>query len=376
MSTYGKKLIIGCAAALLAAAPAQALTPARIIGVNGAPTENGTLTIAFGSNVLDVTITAGMTCDQICQAVQNAASTFAGGTFWGDAQIDCLQNGYCYIRIRDGRPGHIGGHLAKPTVTASDANGESIDGVTFSNPQLENAVIKISNITAAPPQSGDPMTWEACITISVNGNQRQFCITVDDDVTPPGEGEYPSTAEEICDTFLAAIDADPDLMAEKNEDGQIFVYFEGPEILTIRFVSATAPYDEENDPEAHALVLAAVPDSGPIEGGQESEVYCSHVGPGATFLFGELPADVLDYDDTRQVYTVLAPPGMESGSVPIIGILADGSSDMYSTVPDGYRYEDVIPVPAGSLWMTVVGGGVLVLVGLAVMRRLGSEGVA
>ncbi len=98
-----------------------ALNSARIIEISGTPSEAGNITITIGSESLQVSVIAGMTCEELCQAVKDAADMEPFGSFWHKAQIDCLHNGYCYLRIRDGRDDHIGDHLGEPDVEEDPA---------------------------------------------------------------------------------------------------------------------------------------------------------------------------------------------------------------------------------------------------------------
>ncbi|MCK4224967.1 MAG: hypothetical protein KAX39_07285 [candidate division Zixibacteria bacterium] len=336
------------------------LNPSQLIEITGTPTENGTITITIGTHSLAVNITTGMTCDQMCDAIKNAAE-ISNDDFWKKAKIDCLHNAYCYVRIRDGRDGHICEHVGTPTVSEEDwevpANPD-ISGVSFGRKVLADAVIKLSGIRAAVPPEGNA-TWQATITISVNGVNRTITITVDNDITGPDAGEHPSTQEEILEAFKEAINADPDLIADVNEDNQIFVYIEGPEVKIIKYVDSTQPWLGGAPIVAHALLLAVIPDFGDLAGGQVVAIYGSYLGSNATITFGENEAIIEDYDPETGTYAVLTPPSFSIGSVDVSAVPMDASQDDYNTLYSGFTYVSS-DIPTLTEWGLIIFGVVLI----------------
>jgi len=321
---------------------ALALSPSQLVEVKGTPSEGGVITITMKDHKLDVMITPGMTCDQICAAV-SAAAAVSRDPYWQTLIIDCLNDTGCYIRFRS----NDGSHLPEPEVSENDglpAGDKDIGGISLKPTVITDAQFKISGIEGPPIPVGGNGTnqWQACITITVNGRDKKICITVDDDVEGRDGNDYPSTAEEIINAFRKAIEEDPDFAAVRNEEGQIFVSLNGPAIKLIKFKGASLPWLKEQ-PYAHPLLLAVAPRIGSVEGNEMVTVYGADLGPKAQIFFGEMPAEVLAYDETLGAYVVFTPPGPAlGGAVDVVAIPVGWIRDQFNTLSQGFHYT---PIP-------------------------------
>src|SRR5439155_20399542 len=104
-------------------------------------------------------------------------------------------------------------------------------GISFDNPSLKDSYFKISGITSTPDRApgANPTLWTNCILVTIGGRLTNYCIIVDNEpATGPGDPNgYPTTPQEIADELRKKINADPDLIANTNDDAQVFVFIEG-----------------------------------------------------------------------------------------------------------------------------------------------------
>jgi hypothetical protein len=108
----------------------------------------------------------------------------------------------------------------------------------------------------------------------------------------------------------------------------------GPVALTVfsstgSSASATYTYDPPPPPTVYDLV----PDHGPLQGGNEIELYGWDLGDATEVRFGDTAADFVVLDDT--VIHAVVPPGAEVGLVDVVVTGPTGSS-----APVQYRYDE------------------------------------